>query len=149
MNLVETSLRRAAGNKEFLIVNLSCKWTPLSLQGEHLISTIFWIPDESTLHVRLQAIENLLAVILIPITIQTEEFANLFVTLKISKKNGQRRKSKLGRSFEFYGHQPWGNARGVTDQSPARFRWSIRQLNPYSGLKRAKSLSNDEIVWNK
>ena len=86
MNLVETSLRRAADNKKFLKVKLSCKWTPISLQGEHLITTIFWIPDESTLHVRIQAIENLLAVILIPITIQTEEFANLFVTLKISKK---------------------------------------------------------------
>ena len=86
MNLVETSLRRSADNKEFLMVNHSCNWTPISLQGEHLISTIFWISDESTLHVRIQAIENLLAVILIPITIQTEEFANLFVTLKISKK---------------------------------------------------------------
>ena len=86
MNLVETSLRRSADNKEFLRVNLNCKWTPISLQGEHLISTIFWIPDESTLHVRIQAIENLLAVILTPTTIQTEEFANLFVTLKISKK---------------------------------------------------------------
>ena len=85
MNLVETTLRRAADSKEFLRVNISCKWTPISLQGEHLISTIFWIPDEITLHVRIQAIENILAVILIPITIQTEEFANLFVTLKISK----------------------------------------------------------------
>ena len=86
MNLVQTSLRRAADNKEFLRVNLSCKWTPNSLQGEHLIFTIFWIPDKSTLHVRIQAIENLLAVILISTTIQTEEFANPFVTLKISKK---------------------------------------------------------------
>ena len=85
MNLVETSLRRSVDNKEFLRVNLSCKWTPISLQGEHLISTICWIRDESTLHVRIQAIEILLAVILIPITIQTEEFANLFVTLKLSK----------------------------------------------------------------
>ena len=85
MNLVETLLRRSADNKKFLGVNLSCKWTPISLQGEHLITNIFWIPDESTLHVRTQAIENILAVILIPLTIQTEEFANLFVTLKISK----------------------------------------------------------------
>ena len=83
--LVETSLRRSP-DKEFLRVNLSCKWTPISLKEEHLISTIFWIPDESTPHVRIQAIENLLAVIIILITIQTEEFANLFVTLKISQK---------------------------------------------------------------
>ena len=91
MNLVETSLRRSADNQEFLRVNLSCKWTPISLQGDHLITNIFWISDESTLHVRIQAIESLLAVILTPITIQTEEFANFFVTLKISKKihNGE------------------------------------------------------------
>ena len=86
MNLVETSLRRSADKKEFLRVNLSCMWTTISLQGEPLISNIFWIPDESTLHDRIQAIENLLAVIIISITNQTEEFANLFVTLKISKK---------------------------------------------------------------
>ena len=86
MNLVETSLRHSTDNKQFVRVNLSCKWTPISRQGEHSIPTIFWIPDESTLHVRIQAIENLLAVILISLTIQTEEFANLFVTLKISKK---------------------------------------------------------------
>ena len=86
MNLVETSLRRAADNEEILRVILSCKCTPILLQGEHVISTTFRIPDESTLHVRIQAIENLLAVTLIPITIQTEELGNLFVTLKISKK---------------------------------------------------------------
>ena len=86
MNLVETSLRRSAENKQFLKVNLSCKWTPISLIGEHLITTIFWIPVKSTLHVRIQAIENLLAVILISITIQTEEFSHFFVALKISKK---------------------------------------------------------------
>ena len=90
MNLVDTSLRRSTDKKQFLRVNLSCKWTPISLQGEQLLSTIFWIPDESTLHVRIQAIENLLAVILIPITIQTEEFANLFVILKIAKKMDKR-----------------------------------------------------------
>ena len=101
MNLVETSLRRAADNKEFLGVNLSCKWTPISLQGEHLISTIFWIPDGSTLHVRIQAIENLLAVILIPITIQTEEFDNFFVTLKISKKLDEAENQSLDGLLNF------------------------------------------------
>ena len=106
-NLVEASWRRSADNKKFLRVNLSCKCTPISLQGEHLISTIFWIADESNLHVRIRAIENRLAVMLVPISIQTEEFANIFVTLKISKKIGQRGKSKLGRSSEFYGHQSW------------------------------------------
>ena len=100
-NLVETSLRRSADNKESLRVNLSCKWTPISLQGEHLISTIFWVPNESTLHVRIQAIENIFAVILIPITIQTEEFANLFVTLKISKKLVRRENQSLDHLLNF------------------------------------------------
>ena len=120
MNVVETSLRRAADNKEILRVNLSCKWTPISLQGDHLIPTIFWIPDGNTLHVRIQAIENLLAVILIPKTIQTEEFTNIFVILKISRKLDKGKKPKLGQSSDFFGHQPWGIARGVTDQSHTR-----------------------------
>ena len=86
MNLVQAFLQRAADNKEYLTVNLSCKWTPISQYGEHLISSMFCFPDESTLHVRIRVIENLLAVKLIPITIPREEFAELFVTLKISRK---------------------------------------------------------------
>ena len=148
-NLVVTSLQRATDNKEFLRFNLSCKWTPISLQGEHLISTIYWIADESTLHVRIRVTDNLVVVILIPINFQTEEFANLFVTLKLSKKIGQRGQSKPGRSFEFYGQQPCGIARGVTNQSPARFRWFVWQLNPCFGLKRTRKLSNDQVLWKK
>ena len=98
--LVETSLRRSADNKSFL-VNLSCKWTPISLQGEHFLTTIFWIPDESTLQVRIRVIENLLAVILIPITIQTEEFAILSVTKKISKKLDKGEKQSLDLLLNF------------------------------------------------
>ena len=41
---------------------------------------VFWLPDGSPLKVRLRAAENLLAIIFIPITVQTEEFANLFLT---------------------------------------------------------------------
>ena len=86
--------------KSFL-VNLSCKWTPISLQGEHFLTTIFWIPDESTLQVRIRIIENLLAVILIPITIQTEEFAILSVTKKISKKLDKGEKQSLDLLLNF------------------------------------------------
>ena len=101
MKLVETSLRRSADNKEFLRVILNYKWTPISAQGEHLISTIFWIPDESTLHVRIQTVNNILAVIIIPIIIQREEFANLFVTLKISKKLDKGGNQSLGDLLNF------------------------------------------------
>ena len=69
MNLIETSLRHSTENKEFLRFNLSCKWTPISPQEEHLKSTIFRIPVESTLHVGIRVIENLHAVILIAKTI--------------------------------------------------------------------------------
>ena len=84
MNLIETSLKRTGDGKEYSRVNLHCKWTPISLQGEHTITNIFWITDGISLQVRIRVVENLLAVILIPITVRTEEFANLFVTLKIS-----------------------------------------------------------------
>ena len=85
MNLIETSLKRTGDGKECFRVNLNCKWTPISLQGEHTITNIFWIFDGNPLQVRIRVVENLLAVILIPITVRTEEFANHFVTLKISR----------------------------------------------------------------
>ena len=66
--------------------DIDCKWTPLSRQREQLISSIFWIPDGSPLQVRLRVTENLLAIILIPIAVRTEEFANLSVTLKFPKR---------------------------------------------------------------
>ena len=85
MNPIEIFLSRLGDNETHLRADIRCKWTPFSLQ-EHLITTIFWIPDGSPLQVRLRVTENLLAIILIPITVQTEEFANLFVTLKISRR---------------------------------------------------------------
>ena len=85
MNLIETSLKRIGDGKEYSRVNLNCKWTPISFQGEHTITNIFWITDGNSLQVRIRVVENVLAVILIPITVRTEEFANLFVTLEISR----------------------------------------------------------------
>ena len=85
MNPIEITLNRPGGNKTHSRADNRCKWTPLSLQGEHFITTIFWIPDGSPLQVRLRVTENLLAIILITITVPTEELANLFVTLKISR----------------------------------------------------------------
>ena len=77
MNPIEITLNRPGDNKTHSTADIRCKWTPFSLQGEHFITTIFWIPDRSLLQVRLRVTENLLAIILIPITVQTGEFANL------------------------------------------------------------------------
>ena len=44
------------------------------------------MPDGIPWEVRLRATENLLAIILFPITVRREEFSNLFVTLKVSRK---------------------------------------------------------------
>ena len=95
MNPIEITLNRPGDNKTHSRSDIRCKWTPLSLQGEHFITTIFWIPDGSPLQVRLRVTENLLAIILIPITVRTEEFANLFVTLKISRTLDKRENQSL------------------------------------------------------
>ena len=95
MNPIEIFLSRLGDNETHLRADIRCKWTPFSLQGEHLITTIFWIPDGSPLKLRLRATENLLAIILIPITVQTEEFAKLFVTLKISRTLDKRENPSL------------------------------------------------------
>ena len=95
MNPIEIILSRPGDNKTYLRADIRCKWTPFSLQGEHLITTIFWIPDGSPLKVRLRVTENLLAIIFIPITVRTEEFANLFVTLKNSRALVKRENQSL------------------------------------------------------
>ena len=95
MNPIEIILNRTGDNKTHSGADIRCKWTPLSLQGEHFITTIFWIQDGSPLQVRLRVTENLLAIILIPITVRTEEFANLFVTLKISRTLDKRENQSL------------------------------------------------------
>ena len=95
MNPIEIILSRPGDNETHLRADIRCKWTPFSLQGELLKTTIFWIPDGSPLPVRLRVTENLLAIILIPITVQTEEFANLFVTLKTSRTLDKRENQSL------------------------------------------------------
>ena len=95
MNPIEIALHRPGDNKTHFRADISCKWTPFSLQGEHLITTIIWIPYGSPLQVRLRVTENLVAIILIPITVQTEEFANLFLILKISRTLDKRENQSL------------------------------------------------------
>ena len=95
MNPIEFLLSPPDENETHLRADLRCKCTPFSLKGEHLITTIFWIPEGSPLQVRLRVTENLLAIMLIPITVQTEEFANLSVTLKISRTLDKRENQSL------------------------------------------------------
>ena len=85
MNPKESSLNQPGDNKTHLRADIRCRWTSFSLQGEYFITTIFRILDGSPLRVRLRVIENVLAIILIPITVPREQFANLFVTLKTSR----------------------------------------------------------------
>ena len=54
MNPIEITLNRPGDNKTHSRADIRCKWTPLFLQGEHFITTIFWIPDGSPLQVRLR-----------------------------------------------------------------------------------------------
>ena len=54
MNLVETLLKRTGDGKEYSRVNLHCKWTPISLQGEHTINNIVWITDGNSLQDRIR-----------------------------------------------------------------------------------------------
>ena len=101
MNLIEITLHRLGDNKTHFRADIRCKWTPFSIQEEHFITLIFWIQDGSPLQVRLRVTENLLAIILIPITVRTEEFANFFVTLKISGTLDKREKQSLDDLLDF------------------------------------------------
>ena len=95
MNPIEITFYRAGDNKTHLRADIRCKWRPLSLQGKHFHTTIFWIPDGRPLAVRVRVTENLLAIMLLPIILRTEEFANLFVTLKFSKTPARRENQSL------------------------------------------------------
>ena len=101
MNPIEIALNRPGNKKTHLRVDIRCKWTPLFPQGEHFITTIFWIPGVSPLKVKLRVTENILAIILIPITVRTEELANLFVTLKISRTLDKRENHSLDNLLDY------------------------------------------------
>ena len=56
--------------------------------GERKITNIFWLPDGSPLQVRIDALENLPTLVLIPTPACTAaEIANFFVTLTITGRN--------------------------------------------------------------
>ena len=101
MNPKEITLHQPGDSKTHLRADIRCKWTPFSLLGEHFVTTIYWVPDGSPLQVRLRVTENLLAIIHIPITVRTEEFANLFVTLKISRTLDKRETHSLDDPLDY------------------------------------------------
>ena len=86
MHQLEISISQSHTNTPLNRVNLNCKWTSIKL-GECKITNIFWVPDGSPLQVRIDPVENLPTVVLIPIPACTAEFANLFVTLTIAGRN--------------------------------------------------------------
>ena len=132
-----------------LRADISCKWTPISLQAEHFLFTIFWIPDGISLQVKLQLLDNLLVIILFPITVPIEDFIYLFVTLKFTHKNpealskifhiiGHTEQPQRGRYTRLHGQEHWEVKRGVTHQHSAR---SCRPLC-YSNSMSSASGSN-------
>ena len=83
---LELSISQSHTNTPLNRVNFNCKWTSLNL-GECKITNIFWLPDGSPLQVRIDPVENLPFVVVIPTPARTAEFANLFVTLTIAGRN--------------------------------------------------------------
>ena len=51
------------------------------------VTNNFWLQDGSPLQVRIDPVENLPTVVVIPLPARTAEFANLFVTLTIAGRN--------------------------------------------------------------
>ena len=86
MHQLELSISQSHINTPLNRVNLNCEWTSFNL-GECKITNIFWIPDGSPLQVRINRVENLPTVVVIPTPARTGEFANLFVTLTIAGRN--------------------------------------------------------------
>ena len=103
---MEITLNRHGDKKTHLRGNICCKWAPLSLQGEHFITTIFWIPDESPLEVRLRVVDNLLLIILIPITVRTEKLANLSLELKTSNALDKMENQSLDDLLDYMDKKP-------------------------------------------
>ena len=86
MHQLEKSTPQSHTNTPLNKVNLNCKWTSINL-GKCKIINFFWLPDGSPLQVRIDPVENLPTVVVIPIPARTAEFASLFVTLTIAGRN--------------------------------------------------------------
>ena len=95
----------------------------------------FWLPDGSPVHVRIDPVQNLPTVVVIPIPARTAKLANFFVTLTIASRNlatpilDATEKPKLGLSPGVYDSKPWNPHCGVTDQPVTRNLQSLRPGN--------------------
>ena len=101
MNRIKKTLNRPGDNKTYQRADIRCKWTPLSLQGKHFLIIIFWTPVGIPLQITLRITENLLAIILIPKTVRTKEFANFFVTLKDSRTLDKRENQSMDNLLDY------------------------------------------------
>ena len=86
MNQSEVSISQSHTNTPLERVNFSCKWTSNDFAERQIINT-FRLPDGSPVQVRIHPVENLPTVVVIPLTVSTAEFANLFVNLTIASRN--------------------------------------------------------------
>ena len=86
MYLLELSISQSHTNTPLNRVDSNCNWTSNN-SGECKITNILWLPDGTPIQARIDPVENLPTVVLIPIPARTAEFANLFVTLTITSRN--------------------------------------------------------------
>ena len=86
MHQLKISISQSHRNAPLNRINLNCKWTSIN-SGECKFINNFWLPDGSPLQVRIDPVENLPTVDVIPIPARTAEFANLSVTLTIAGRN--------------------------------------------------------------
>ena len=86
MHQLKLSISQSHTNTPLNRNNPNCKWTSITL-GECKITNTFWLPDGSPLQVRIDPVENLPIVVVIPIPVRTAEFANLFVALTLAGRN--------------------------------------------------------------
>ena len=85
MHQLDKSISQSHTKTPLNRVNFNCNWTSINL-GQCKITNIFWLSDGSLFQVRIDPIENLPTVVVIPIPARTAEFANLFVTLTIASR---------------------------------------------------------------
>ena len=86
MHQLEISISQSHTNTPLNRVNLKGRWTSINL-GECKFTNVLWLPDGSPLQVRIDPVENLPTVVVIPIPARTAEFANPFVTPSIASRN--------------------------------------------------------------
>ena len=86
MHQLEISISQSQTNTPLNRVDFDCKKISTNV-GEFNVTNVFWQPNSSLLQVRIDPVENLPTVVVIPIPARTAEFANLFVTLTIAGRN--------------------------------------------------------------